>query len=107
MDCVFHSDLDLPIKDRISRLITAGTVNRSSFGLLSAKIYRTCNAQPGPPMYQGQIVNAVQRSQNTDTQEGGHLEVEAEIGISLDKIVRYQSVLKRDLYRAIEMRREL
>jgi hypothetical protein len=36
---------------------------------------------------------------------GGHLEIRAVLGGSLDTMTRYRSALKRDLYRAIEMLR--
>ena len=52
-------------------------------------------------------MSAIQRSQHHDGQEAGHLELEAVLGGSLEKMTRYQSALKRDLYRAIEMLRTL
>ena len=107
VDRVFHSDLDLPISNWDLPIDRGWDCERIVVRAVAGKDNRTCNAQRGPAMYQGQIVNAVQRSQNTDTQEAGHLEVEAVMGSSLEKIVRYQSALKRDLYRAIEIWREL
>lgn len=65
----------------------------------------TSDAQRGPASFQGQIVSAIQRSQHHNSQEAGHLEVEAVLGSSLANMTRYQSALKRDLYRAIEMLR--
>ena len=52
-------------------------------------------------------MSAVQNLRNDNSQEAGHLEVEAVLGSSLEKMTRYQSALKRDLYRAIEMLRTL
>lgn len=40
-------------------------------------------------------------------QEAGHLEFEAILGNSLANMARYQSALKRDLYRAIETLRKV
>ena len=52
-------------------------------------------------------MDAIQNSQNYNSQEAGHLEVEAVLGSSLEKKTRYQTTLKRDLYRAIEVLRTL
>ena len=107
MDRVFHSDLDLPIKDWDLPIDKGWDCEQIVVRAVAGKDNRTCNAQHGPAMYQGQIVNAIERSQNHDSQEAGHLEVEAVMGSSLEKIVRYESALKRDLYNAIEIWCEL
>jgi hypothetical protein len=53
------------------------------------------------------VINAFQNSHNSNSQEAGHLEFEAVLGNSLANMTRYQSALKRDLYRAIEMLRKI
>ena len=49
----------------------------------------------------------LQQSSSYNSQKAGHLEVEAVLGSSLDRLTRYQSALKRDLYRAIQTLRSL
>jgi hypothetical protein len=45
----------------------------------------------------------MQKTDGNNSQKGEHLEVEAVLGSTLDKMTRYQSALKRDLYRTIDM----
>jgi hypothetical protein len=39
--------------------------------------------------------------------KGGHLQVEAKLSSSLDAVLRYQAAIKRDLYRAIAVLRDM
>jgi hypothetical protein len=64
------------------------------------------SASRGPAVYEGKTVNMVQQCSRQNRQEAGHLEVEAVLGSSVDRLTRYQSALKRDLYRAIETLRD-
>ena len=61
----------------------------------------------GPAVWQNQVISAVQKSGNHNTKEAGHLEVDAVLGSSLEKMSRYRSALMRDFYRGIEMLRVL
>ncbi len=55
----------------------------------------------GPGFVQGQVVQALKSSQNSDYQNADHLEIEAVIGSVLENMTRYQAKLKRNLCRAI------
>lgn len=107
VDGVFHGDLHLPISDWDLPIDKGWACERIVVRAVAGKDQRTANAQRGPAIYQGQILKAIQRSQNNDSQEAGHLEVEAVLGSTFEKMTRYQSTVKRDLYRAIDKAREL
>jgi hypothetical protein len=103
---VFHSDLELPISDwdlvdkgwNCERIIVRAVAGKDV-------IYST--ASRGPTVYQGKVLDKLLTSRNQNSQQAGHLEVEAVLVSSLDKLTRYQSALRRDLYRAIETLRSL
>jgi hypothetical protein len=52
------------------------------------------------------LVHAIKNSQNSDNQNDDHLEIEAVMGSILENVTRYQTKLKRDLYRAFEKLRK-
>jgi hypothetical protein len=70
---------------------------------LAGNDQRKSNTSRGPVVCQNQVVNKAQAVHNSQNQEGGHLEIQAVLGGSLDTMTRYRSALKRDFYRAIEM----
>ncbi len=69
---------------------------------VAGKDQRNSNTTLSPGVFQGQVIPAVRSSQNSNRQEGDHLEIEAVMGSALENLTRYQTKLKRDLYRAIE-----
>src|SRR5208283_2171203 len=92
IDTVFHGELKLPISDCEQFTVRA----------VAGKNQIRSSASRGPTLFQGQVVNELQQSNNFNKQEDDHLEVQAVLRSSLDKLTRYQSALKRDLYRAID-----
>ena len=107
VDGIFHSDLKLPITGWDLPIDRGWDCDRIVVRAVAGKDTSNSSAQRGPAVFQNQIVSAIQRSQNNKSQGAGHLEVEAVLGSTLEKMTRYQSTLKRDLYRAIEMLRAL
>ena len=105
VDGVFHSDLKLPISDWDLPIDRGWECERIVVRAVAGKDETNSSASRGPEVFQNQIISAIQKSQKHNSQEAGHLEVEAVLGSSLEKMTRYQSALKRDLYRAIEMLR--
>lgn len=104
---IFHNDLELPVSHWDLPLDKGWDCDRIVVRAVADKDVIDSSASRGPTVYQGVVLKSLQKSQNHNSQEGGHLEVEAVLGSTLDKISRYQSVLKRDLYRAIETLRSL
>jgi len=99
---IFHKDLKLPISGHDLPLNRGWDCERLVVRAVSGKDTSYSSASRGPAVVQGQVVNAFQNSQNSNSQNAGHLEFEAVLGNSLANMTRYQSALKRDLYRAIE-----
>jgi hypothetical protein len=100
---IFHKDLELPIDGYDLPLDRGWDCERIVVRAVAGKDTSNSSASRGPAI----VNNAFQNSQNLNSQEAGHLEVEAHLGNALEKMTRYQSVLKRDLYRAIETLRKL
>jgi hypothetical protein len=69
---------------------------------VSGKDRHYSNTLCGPPISQGQIVQAAKASQNNGHQNVDHLEIEAVMGNALETLTRYQTKLKREFYSAIE-----
>jgi hypothetical protein len=67
----------------------------------------TSTREKDPRVFQGQIINALKSTENSDRQKVNHLEIEAVMGSALENMTRYQAKLKRDLYRAIETLRKM
>jgi hypothetical protein len=103
----FHKSLELPISGHDLPLDRGWDCERLVVRAVSGKDTSNSSASRGPAVFQNQVIKAVQNSQNHDTQEAGHLEVEAVLGNSLANMTRYQSALKRELYRAIETLRKI
>jgi hypothetical protein len=102
VDSVFHKDLALPISGYDLPIDRGWDCERIVVRAVAGKDTSSSSASRGPAVYQNQVITAVQNFKNNNSQEGGHLEVEAVLGSSLEKMIRYQSTLKRELYRAIE-----
>jgi hypothetical protein len=107
IDDVFSSDLELPISASDLPLAKSWDCERIIVRAVAGKDEISSSGSRGPTIYEGTVLNLLQKSNNHNSQEAGHLEVEAVLGSSLDKLTRYQSTQKRDLYRAIEMLRSL
>jgi hypothetical protein len=99
---IFHKDLKLPISGYDLPLDRGWDCERLVVRAVAGKDTSNSSASRGPAVFQNQVINAIQKSQNNNSQEAGHLEVEAVLESSLEKMTRYQSTLKRDLYRAFE-----
>ncbi len=104
---IFHSDLELPINGHDLPLDRGWDCERLVVRAVSGKDTSNSSASRGPAVVKGQVINAFQNSQNSNSQTAGHLEFEAVLGNSLANMTRYQSALKRDLYRAIETLRKI
>jgi hypothetical protein len=104
---VFHSDLKLPISDWDLPIDRGWDCERIVVRAVAGNDNAHSSASRGPAVVQNKIISAFQNSQNQQSQQAGHLEVEAVFGSSLANMNRYQSSLKRDLYRAIEVLRAL
>jgi len=107
IDGVFHGDLKLPISEWDLPVDQGWECDRIIVRAVAGKEESNSNASRGPTVFQDQILRDLQKSQKHDSQKAHHVEVEAVIASSLDKLTRYQSALKRDLYRAIDMLRVL
>jgi hypothetical protein len=105
VDGVFHRELKLPINDWDLPIDRGWDCERLVVRAIAGKDLSNSSGSRGPAVVKNQIVNAFQNSGNHTSQEVGHLEVEAVLGSALEKMTRYQSTLRRDLYRAIEMLR--
>jgi len=107
VDAVFHGDLKLPISDWDLPIDKGWECERIVVRAAAGKDTSHASTSRGPAIFQNKVINAIQKSQNQDSQEAGHLEVEAVLGNSLANMTRYRSILKRDLYRAIETLRKV
>ncbi len=104
---IFDHNLELPIRRWDLPIDRGWDCERIIVRAVAGKDMSNANASRGPAVLQNQIISTIQSSQNHNSQQGDHLEVEAVLGRTLDKMTRYQSALKRDLYRAIEMLRKM
>lgn len=107
--CILGKDLNLPIRDLDLALhlpLDPGWgCERMVVRAVAAEDHHHSSAMRGPGFVQGHVVEAVEAiksSQNNDSKNGDHLEIEAVMGSALESMTRYQARLKRDLYRAIE-----
>jgi hypothetical protein len=102
---IFNGDLDLPIDESDLPLDRGWDCERIVVRAVAGKDESSSSASRGPAVVQNQVMKAFQNSGHSTSQKVGHLEVEAVLGNALEKMTRYQSALRRDLYRAIEMLR--
>lgn len=102
---LFNGELTLPVDSGDLPLDRAWDCERVTVRALAGNDQRTSTVLRGLVAVQNQTLNTVPGVRNRQNQEGGHLEIQAVLGGSLDTMTRYRSALKRDLYRAIEMLR--
>ena len=102
---IFHRELNLPISESDLPIDRGWECERVVVRAVAGKDESSSSASRGPAVVQNQVMKDFQNSGNHTSQKVGHLEVEAVMGNSLEKLSRYQSALRRDLYRAIEMLR--
>jgi hypothetical protein len=107
LDNIFHKDLELPIDGHDLPLNRGWDCERLVVRAVSGEDTTNSSASRGPAVVKGQVVNAFQNSQNSNSQRAGHLEFEAVLGNSLSNMTRYQSALKRDFYKATETLRKI
>ncbi len=80
VDRVFHRELKLPISDWDLPLDSGWDCERIVVRAVAGKDESYNSASRGPAVVQNKVISAVQNSRNRNTQEAGHLEVEAVIG---------------------------
>ncbi|MFZ0868974.1 MAG: hypothetical protein WAN06_20165 [Candidatus Sulfotelmatobacter sp.] len=102
LDHIFNKSLELPISASDLPLARGWDCERMVVRALAGQDRCGSNATSGPEVVGGQVVNAFKTSQNNNHQQVDHLEIEAVMGSALETLTRYQTKLKRDLYRAIE-----
>jgi hypothetical protein len=102
LDGIFRNNLKLPISNYDLPLDRGWDCERLVVRAVAGEDQRHSDTMCGPGVVQGQVVNALKSSRNSDHQEVDHLEIEAVMGSALESMTRYQAKLKRDLYRAIE-----
>jgi hypothetical protein len=102
---IFHGERNLPISESDLPLDRGWDCERLVVRAVAGRDISSSSASRGPAVLQNQVMKDFQNSGNQTNQQVGHLEVEAVLGNALEKMTRYQSALRRDLYRAIEMLR--
>jgi hypothetical protein len=102
IDRVFHKELQLPVSDWDLPVDRGWDCEQIVIRALADNDRSSSNTSRGPAVVQNQVVNAIQNSRNSHQQKGGHLEVQAVLGSSLETIARYRSPLKRDYYNATD-----
>ena len=83
VDGVFHGELKLPISDWDLPIDRGWDCERIVVRAVAGKDQSNSSASRGPAVVQGQVVNAFQNSGNNTSQQVGHLEVEAVLGMRL------------------------
>jgi hypothetical protein len=104
---LFHRDLRLPISDWDLPLNRGWDCERMIVRAIAGKDESNSSASRAPGVMQNQVTSAVQNSRQRNIQEAGHLEVEAVLVNSLEKVTRYQAAVKRDFYGRIKDLRAL
>lgn len=105
---IFQGDLKLPVSYRDLPVERGWDCERIVVRAVAGEDASNSRSSQGPVVCQGVPSNATQKTGHNNTeQEARHLEVEAVLGNALDKIVRYQAAVKRDLYKAIRTLRSL
>jgi hypothetical protein len=106
VDGVFHGDLDLPIRASDLPIDKGWDCERLVVRAVAGTDTTSSNAFRGPGIFQIQVINAVEKSRKHNSQEVGHIEVEAVTGSTLEKITRYLSASKRDKARSLPRDRD-
>jgi len=104
---IFDINIQLPLEAEDLPLDRGWDCERVVIRAIAAQDVGNSGASRGPRVVQGQMVRDFQDSGGYRSQNTSHVELEAVLGNSLENITRYQSALKRDLYRAIDKIREL
>jgi hypothetical protein len=103
----FHKDVKLPIECSDLPLDRGWDCERMVVRAVAGKDRHYSHTLCGPPISNGKIVQAAKASTNDDSQNVDHLEIEAVMGNALETLTRYQTKLKREVYRAIEILQKL
>jgi hypothetical protein len=105
---IFHTlGLELPISHSDLPLDRGWDCERMVVRASAGKDQRYSTVMCGPTVVQGQLVQAIKSSQDSDHLNADRLEIEAVMGSTLENMTRYHAKLKRDLYRAIEALRKM
>jgi hypothetical protein len=97
----FHKDLKLPIECSDLPLNRGLDCKQMSVRAVAGKDRHYSHTLCGPPISNGAIVPAAKASTNNDSQNADHLEIAAVMGNALETLTRYETKLRRELYRAI------
>jgi hypothetical protein len=100
---IFSKDIHLPISSWDLPLDRGWECERIVVRAVGRTDSSSASASRGPAVFQNQVITAIQKTNGDNHQKAKHLEVEAVLGSTFDKMTRYQSALKRDLYRTIDM----
>lgn len=104
---VFHGELELPLDAEAYPLDRGWDCDRVIVRSIADRDVDTSTASRGPAIVQNQLVPDYVSTQRSNSQNRGHIEVEAVLGNALANIARYGNGVKRDLYRAIELLRKM
>jgi hypothetical protein len=98
----FDGEIKLPIEAEDLPLDRGWDCERLVIRVIAGQDAGNSGTSRGPRVVEGQVVRDFQDSGKRNNRSASHIELEAELGNSLARITRYQSSLKKDLYRAIE-----
>lgn len=98
----FDSEIDLPIEAGDLPVDRSFDCERLVIRAVAGQNAESSSASRGPRIVQEQMVHDYEDSGKHNSRSGSHLEIEAVLGNSLASITRYESSLKKDLYRAID-----
>jgi hypothetical protein len=99
---IFNSNLKLPIDGLDLPLQRGWECDRVIVRASAGEDDTLANGNRGPAFNQGQPVPGYQVFKAAHGNTGRHIEVQAELGSTLNRILRYRAAVKKDLYRAIE-----
>jgi hypothetical protein len=102
VDSVFDSELKLPIEGIDLPIELGWSCERLIVRASSTEDETHLSGSRGPVLNQGQPVPGYQGTKGAHGNDGRRLEIQAELGLRLDQILRYRAALRKDLYRAVE-----
>ncbi len=102
VDGVFASDLSLPIDGMDLPIQRGWECEKLVVRATSTKDANHTNGSRGPAIFQGLPRPGFQSSSASHGNSGRHLEVQAFLGSTLDRIIRYRKDVDKQLYRAVE-----
>ena len=91
IDGIFHKDLKLPVSDWDLPLDKGWACDRIVVRAVADNDVINSNGSRAPTIFNNQLFKDFKKLHSHNSQEGHHLEVEAFLGSSLDKLSRYQS----------------